>query len=101
MAIGRDGIDGYECFSDSHPEDSFIQWLFGWDESHGFPSVLGMLHMDAAYTPGCPQARRIRSREKLFLALKENFYVCMEWAKAYYFLCLLLLIELFMLSILL
>ena len=55
MAIGRDGIDGYECFTDSHPEDSFIQWLFGWDESHGFPSVLGMLHMDAAYSPGCPQ----------------------------------------------
>ena len=55
MSIGRDGIDGYECFSDSHPEDSFIQWLFGWDESHGFPSVLGMLHMDAAYSPGCPQ----------------------------------------------
>jgi len=54
-SFGADGFDGIECHADKLPTNgSFINWLFGWDGSHGFPSVTGMLHLGAEYTPGCP-----------------------------------------------
>jgi len=54
-SFGADGFDGIECHADKVPTNgSFINWLFGWDASHGFPSVTGMLHLGAEWTPGCP-----------------------------------------------
>ena len=41
-SFGADGFDGIECHADKVPTNgSFINWLFGWDASHGFPSVTG------------------------------------------------------------
>ena len=41
-SVGADGLNGIECNTDKVPTNgSFIQWLFGWDGSQGFPSVAG------------------------------------------------------------
>jgi len=52
--IGEAGVDGFFCNSDKVRNGSFIQWLFGYDGSQGFPSVASMLHENVQYTPGCP-----------------------------------------------
>jgi len=58
IAAGADGYDGYECFTDAVRDGSILQWLFGWDSDHGFPSIAGMLHMNGQYKPGCPDVIR-------------------------------------------
>lgn len=52
--IGSDGVGGYFCNADRVRNGSFIQWLFGYDGSQGFPSVASMLHENVQYTAGCP-----------------------------------------------